>query len=285
MLTSLHNPRVREVRALLDKRRAREEARRFVVEGVRLVETALQAGVPPEVAFFTADLADTPRGAALLTALQAGCETVAVSPPVLRAMSDTETPQGVVAVVPFPTADRRRGTADGEWSTEDEHPLPTPHSASSTTHHPLVLVIDGVRDPGNLGTLLRSAAAVGVDAALLAPGTVDLYNPKTVRAGMGAHFQVAALSADWDEIRTRLAGLATRVAAADAPQAYFDVDWTAPAALIVGGEAEGVSSAARAIASASVSIPMRPGVESLNAAMAATVILFEAVRQRLVRIS
>ena len=283
MLTSVHNPRVREVRTLLDKRRAREEARRFVVEGVRLVETALEAGVTPDVAFFTADLADTPRGAAQLAGLRAVCEMVEVSPAVLRALSDTETPQGVVAVVPMPTEDERRRTEDGEPKVSSV--VSQPPSPVLRLPSPLVLVVDGVRDPGNLGTLLRSAAAVGVDAALLAPGTVDLYNPKTVRAGMGAHFQVAAQSADWDAIRARLAGLAIRVAAADAPQAYFDVDWTTPAALIVGGEAEGVSSAARAIASASVSIPMRPGVESLNAAMAATVILFEAVRQRLVRIS
>ena len=267
MLTSVHNPRVREVRTLLDKRRAREEARRFVVEGVRLVEAALDAGVVPQVAFFTADLAEGPRGAALLARLRAAGETVEVSPAVLRALSDTETPQGVVAVAPFPR------TKDQGPRTKEHHPLPT-------THHPLFLVVDGVRDPGNLGTLLRSAAAVGVEAVLLAPGTVDLYNPKTVRAGMGAHFQVAALSVDWETIRARLAGLAIRFAAADAPTAYFSVDWTTPAALVVGGEAEGVSSAARAIASASVSIPMQPGVESLNAAIAATVILFEAVRQR-----
>lgn len=278
MLTSVHNPRVRQVRTLLDKRRAREEARRFVVEGVRLVEAALQAGVTPDVAFFTADLADSPRGAALLAQLRAVCETAEVSPPVLRAMSDTETPQGVVAVVPFPTEDAGRRTKDG--GLPNVSVVGRPSSVGTHPPSPLVLVVDGVRDPGNLGTLLRSAAAVGVDAVLLAPGTVDLYNPKTVRAGMGAHFQVAAPSADWDEIGTRLEGLATYFAAADAPQTYFDVDWTTPAALIVGGEAEGVSSAARAWASASVSIPMRPGVESLNAAMAATVILFEAVRQR-----
>lgn len=254
MLTSTHNPRVRAVRTLLDKRQAREDERRFVVEGVRLVETALTAGVRPEVAFYTADLAASPRGAALLATLRATCETVEVSEAVLHVMSDTETPQGVVAVLPFLTMD------DGRWT--------------------FVLVIDGVRDPGNLGTLMRSAAGAWVDQVVLAPGTVDLYNPKVVRAGMGAHFYVPAASLAWDKIKTRLDSLAVRIADADAPQPYYTVDWTGPSALIVGGEAEGVSHAARALSHARVSIPMRPGVESLNAAMAATVILFEAVRQR-----
>ncbi|MFN8472388.1 MAG: RNA methyltransferase [Anaerolineae bacterium] len=260
MLTSIHNPRVRAVRALLDRRRAREEERRFVAEGVRLIEAALDAGVRPAAAFYAAELVQSERGRALVARLRALTETVEVSAGVMDEMSDTETPQGVVAVLPFLDSASLRRNADG--------------------NAPLVLVVDGVRDPGNLGTLLRSAAAVGVSEVLLAPDTVDLYNPKAVRAGMGAHFVVPAEALPWAELTARLAGLVVRVAAAEARQAYDAVDWTVGSALIIGGEAEGASAEARRIAQEHVVIPMRSGVESLNAAMAATVILFEAQRQR-----
>lgn len=255
MLTSIHNPRVRAVRALLERRRNRDAAQRFVVEGVRLVEAALDTGARPDVTFYTADLAETARGAVLLAALQSAGETVEVSEAVLRVMSDTQTPQGIVAVLPF---------------------LDWPALPAAT----LALIVDGVRDPGNLGSLLRSAAAVGVDRVLLAPGTVDLYSPKVVRAGMGAHFHLPTFALGWEAIAEGAAGLAVRAAAADARLTYDAVDWTRPSALIVGGEAEGVSDAGRRLARESVAIPMRPGVESLNAAMAGTVILFEAARQR-----
>ncbi len=258
MLTSSHNPRVRAVRDLLDRRQAREDSRRFVVEGVRLVEAALDAGARPVATFYAADLAATSRGAALLTRLRAAGEAVEVSDHVLRALSDTQTPQGVVVVVPFL-----------DWSAR------APGGAA-----PLILVVDGVRDPGNLGSLLRSAAAAGVDRVLLAPGGVDLYNPKVVRAGMGAHFLLPITSLDWDAVAGAMMGLTARAATADAPLAYDRVDWTAPSALLIGGEAEGVSVAGLRLARETVAIPMRAGVESLNAAMAGTVILFEAARQR-----
>lgn len=260
MLTSVHNPRVRAVRALLDRRRTREEERRFVAEGVRLIEAALDAGVRPAAAFYVADLLQSERGRALVARLKGLTETVEVSAGVMDEMSDTETPQGIVAVLPFLSAAELR-------PADDDRP-------------PLVLVVDGVRDPGNLGTLLRSAAAVGVSEVLLAPDTVDVYNPKAVRAGMGAHFILAAEALPWERLAARLAGLAVRVAAARAQQPYDAVDWTVGAALIVGGEAEGASAEGRRIAREEVMIPMRGSVESLNAAMAATVILFEAERQR-----
>ncbi|MFN8485900.1 MAG: RNA methyltransferase [Anaerolineae bacterium] len=262
MLTSVHNPRVRAVRALLDRRRTREEERRFVAEGVRLIEAALDAGVRPEAAFYVGDLLQSERGRALVARLNKVTETIEVSAVVMDEMSDTETPQGVVAVLPFLSVAARRPPDD---------------------HAPLILVVDGVRDPGNLGTLLRSAAAVGVTEVLLAPDTVDLYNPKAVRAGMGAHFLVGAETLPWDGLKARLTGVAVRVAAARAQQPYDAVDWTVASALIVGGEAEGASEEGQRIARESVAIPMHSGVESLNAAMAATVILFEAQRQRRAR--
>jgi TrmH family RNA methyltransferase len=158
----------------------------------------------------------------------------------------------------------------------------------------LFLICDRISDPGNLGALLRSAAAAGAAAVWLAPGTADAFNPKVVRAGMGAHFRLPLELLEWDTISARLAGwqilLAdTEEAIHDSPDAkrqtirYDLADWTQPSAVIVSNEAEGPSPAARACATASVFIPMPGGSESLNAAIAGSVILFEAVRQRLVK--
>jgi RNA methyltransferase, TrmH family len=137
-----------------------------------------------------------------------------------------------------------------------------------------------VRDPGNLGTILRSAEAAGAGQTLLAPGTVDLYNPKVVRGAMGAHFRLPVASLAWPAIAERFAGRAVWLADAAGDVAHDAVDWLAPSALIVGGEAAGAGEEAAGLATGRVRIPMDGGAESLNAAMAATVLLFEIARQR-----
>lgn len=254
MITSLKNDRVRLVRALQERRRVRQRERRLVVEGVRLCQEA--AGAGPHFAFYTARVREDPRGRALLTAWQeAGVPCEEVSEEVMAACSDTETPQGLLAVIPIPD-------------------LPFPSQPT------LLLILDRLRDPGNLGTILRTALAAGVDGVLLAPGTVDATNPKAVRAGMGAHFRLPMAAMDWDEIARTVAGCRVYLADARGAVPYTEADWTGRAALIVGGEAAGAGGRAGALADATVAIPMAAGVESLNAAVAAAVILFEAVRQR-----
>jgi len=213
----------------------------------------MRAGIKPALLLYTPAWAATPAGQRLLPALLPAAEgDWLVSEAVLAACADTETPQGVLAVVPFMTLSPRPG---------------------------LILILDRLRDPGNLGSILRSAEAAGVGQAILTPGTVDLYNPKVVRGAMGAHFRLPAAALHWPAIVERLAGLAVWLADAAGEVAYDAVDWTQPAALIVGGEAAGAGENASALATGRVRIPMAGGAESLNAAMAATVILFEAARQ------
>jgi TrmH family RNA methyltransferase len=144
----------------------------------------------------------------------------------------------------------------------------------------LILIIDRLRDPGNLGTILRSAEAAGAGLVCLAPGTVDPYNPKVVRGAMGAHFRLPLANPDWPAIANRVTGRAVWLADAAGDVTYDAVDWTQPSALVVGGETTGVGREASLLATGRVSIPMATGAESLNAAMAATVLLFEAARQR-----
>ncbi len=179
----------------------------------------------------------------------------AVTDQVMVAMSSTETPPGILATVAID---------------------PTPVPARSS----LILILDGITNPGNLGTMLRTAAAAGVDAVLLAPGCVDIHNPKVVRGSMGALLRLPAHQLEWDKIAGAVEGLRVWVAAAGGATAYSKVDWRQPAALIIGNEAHGASDDAYYLADSAVSIPMNAETESLNAAIAASIIIFEAVRQR-----
>jgi TrmH family RNA methyltransferase len=254
MITSPANRKVKQVRAL-GRKKERYAARAFVIEGVRLIEDALDASVTPSLVLYTPQIETDPRAHTLLERLRATTsEVFAVSDAILQDLATTETPQGILAVVPFV-----------------ELPLPPQPR--------FVLILDAIRDPGNVGTILRSARAAGVDALFLAPGTADPYNPKVVRAAMGAHFAMAWRVAAWQHIADALAPI-SRVYLADArgEVPYTRADWSPPVALIIGGEASGASNAARQLATARVQIPLRGGVESLNAAMAATVLLFQANR-------
>jgi TrmH family RNA methyltransferase len=256
MITSTANASVKAVRKLQNQKRVRHDERRFVLEGMRLVEEVLWASLVPTLVFYTEALAGEGRGKALLATLRGlGAPCTMVSEYVMEHCSDTVTPQGILAVLPF----------------LDLAP-PQPPT--------FVLIVDRLRDPGNLGTLLRTALAAGVEQVMLAPGTVDFSNPKVVRSAMGAHLQLPIVDADWDAIAEVVAGCDVWLAAAGGANRYTEVDWTRPAALIVGGEAHGAGGKARSLAHGQISIPIQPAVESLNAAVAAAVILFEAVRQR-----
>ncbi len=256
MITSPANPRVRLVRGLQARRKVRYREQRLVAEGARLVHEALGTGLLPDFVFYTAGWADSQAGAALLSALaESGSPALRVSDEVMAGCTGTETPQGVLAVFPFPD-------------------LPAPAAPT------LVLVVDRLRIPGNLGTILRTAAAAGVHLVLLPPGNVDAFNPKVVRGAMGAHFQLPLLQVGWGEAESRLAGLDAWLASAGDGTPYDQVDWSRPVALIVGGEASGAGHRAAQLAAGRVHIPMPGGAESLNAGAAAAVLLFEIVRQR-----
>ena len=255
MITSTANEKVKYVHSLY-RRRVRYRERCFVIEGVRLVREAFRAGIVPALVFYSEGLDASPGGGELLVeARERGLAAFAVSEKVMKAMSDTVSPQGVLAVAPFVE-------------------LAPPADLS------LVLVLDRLRDPGNLGSILRSANAAGVEQVILTPKTVDPYNPKVVRGAMGAHFRLPIVALSWPEIAEALAGVHVLLADVRGEQAHCEVDWTQPSALIIGGEAHGASQEARELAAAAIAIPMRGGAESLNAAVAASVILFEAARQR-----
>ena len=253
MITSVRNPQVALARRL---RRAsvRQRDDLTLLEGPRLVLEAAQAGLVQTV-LVAADPAGDVQVAAD-TAARAGANVLQAAPHVLAAAADSGSPQGIVAIGRRP----RVAALDGA---------------------PLILVIDGVQDPGNVGTLVRSGAAAGATLIVRTTGSADPFGPKALRAGAGAHFRVPIHEAGKPEdLRPLTAGVDFYTAAADAERAYDRIDWTGPRGLVVGAETRGVSLAWRSACRDAVRVPMRRGVESLNAAAAAAVILFEAARQR-----
>ncbi len=253
MITSRANPQVKYVRRLLTDRRYRTAEGAFVVEGTRWMRELAAAGAVPRALFATEAWLTSNEGRGLAARL--GAAAVPVSDGVMAAMSDTETAPGVLAVLPI---------------------VARPWPAAPA----LLLILDAVANPGNLGTILRVASAAGADGVLLGPGSVDAYNPKAARGSMGALLRLPMRAADWEEIGRLAAGLDVWLAAARDGVGYAAVDWRRPAALIIGGEAHGAGAAAERLATGHVTIPMRDATESLNAALAAGIILFEAARQK-----
>jgi TrmH family RNA methyltransferase len=253
LITSSQNSKIKLVRALMGRAKERREAGAFVVEGVRLVEEAEIGDWRFETVLYDRSLSE--RGKSLIGRLiSRGVEVEEVSQNLLKALSDTETPQGILAVL---KVSRR----------------PVSNSPD------FILILDQIRDPGNLGTLLRTAAAAGVQAVLSPPETTDAFAPKVVRSGMGAHFRLPIHSMEWEEIRTQIKDLQIYLADMDGLSCW-ETDLCKPLALIIGGEAEGASEGARKLAMQKISIPMAGNVESLNAGVAGSVLMFEVVRQR-----
>lgn len=257
MITSTANFHVKYIRSLGADRQERHRERSFVLEGVRLVSEALLAQAALRLVLYAPEqLTQTEAGQRLLEQLAGHSMCYAATARVVAAAADTVTSQGVVAVAPWPEPDPRAG---------------------------MILVLDSVQDPGNVGTLLRSAEASGAGQVLCSRGTADIYSPKVVRAAMGAHFYLPLrVDLEWNDLATVLAGISCIYAAtASASTPYFSVNWRAPAALIIGSEAHGISIEGLALATRQISIPMRGRAESLNAAVAGSIILFEALRQQI----
>jgi TrmH family RNA methyltransferase len=257
VITSLNNPKVQLARQLIEMKKVRDRERCFVAEGVRLIEEAVRNHIAPKFLIFSDNVSS--RGQEILTTM-AGTETPVfeVSSHIMNAISATENPQGILGVFSSVIT-------------------PLPSTAA------LILVADGIRDPGNMGTLLRSAWAAGADLVISTTGSVDLFSPKVLRSGMGAHFALPVWRASWEEVveqfpRGKPYQYMATVVEGGLP--FWSCDFIQPSLVIIGGEAEGVSKDALSLATNQVTIPMASRTESLNAGIAGSLILFEAMRQR-----
>ncbi|HEX5165728.1 MAG TPA: RNA methyltransferase [Thermomicrobiales bacterium] len=257
LITSPANPTIKLARSL-HRKRVRYRERALLVEGVRSIRTASDLGVQIRAFMIDASRQDELDPALVATLSALASRTLLIDAPLFKQITDTEHPQPLAAICAMP-----------------ESVLPVDCS--------FVVALDGVRDPGNLGTLVRSSAAAGADGVALLPGSADPFNPKAVRASVGSIFAlpVQSFSSIFEITSGSFISLPSVIIAdSDGKRAYDDVDWTAPVLLIIGGEAEGAGQEARTYADELVSIPMAPGVESLNAAVAGSIIAFEVARQR-----
>lgn len=255
-ITSTRNPIIKYVRSL-ERAAVRRADGVYLAEGVRLVREAVDAQQPATLVLYDPDLLrKSTAGSLLLPDLPAWAgRSFEVDEHVLAAAAQTETPAGVVAVL-------RR---------------PEPASLASHDSDHLGLVLDRLADPGNAGTILRTANAAGVAYVAALPGTVDLFAPKVVRAGMGAHFRLPLFQPVSEEDLKRALPDVTLVAIdmhGTFPIAEFV--WPERTALLVGSEAHGLSPAAESLPATTVRIPMREGAESLNAAVAASIAIYAA---------
>jgi RNA methyltransferase, TrmH family len=239
----------------LRRRKARERQGLFVAEGVRAVEELLRSTLAVRGALVAPQLRDAPRGGALLAALAArGMDVAEVGEREFASAAETESPQGVLAIAEVPARTLDALPADG--------PL-------------RLLVLDAVQDPGNVGTMLRTAAALEAAAVVSLPGTVDLWNAKVVRSAMGAHFRHPAIHCTWQSFAAFLDTRGVSLWAADADGVPLGtIVPPARLALAVGNEGAGLSAPVRARADAVVGLPLAPDVESLNVAVSAGIFLY-----------
>ncbi|MBB6734896.1 TrmH family RNA methyltransferase [Cohnella zeiphila] len=260
-IVSAANPRVKGW-AKLSERKYREREGRFLIDGVHLVAEALAAGWPLEHVAYEEGLGIPPELQALADSVS-GPTWIPVSPDVIARCAGTETPQPVFAV-----ARKKEHAPDALWAGGNGGP---------------VVALDGVQDPGNVGTIVRSAAASGAAAIVLGRGTADLYNAKTLRATMGTLFHIPVLEADLTALlpEARKRGAKVYGTSLRAAASCYDCDLAGPGTwLVFGNEGSGLSPEVENSVDQAIIIPMTGQAESLNVAMAATVLLFESQRQR-----
>jgi TrmH family RNA methyltransferase len=244
----------------LRRRTERERRGLFLAEGVRVMEAAIATGLDFEMAVVTPEFAGSDRGAELLEALRARTSVRTVPESVLARVAATDTPQGVVAAVRTPRA------SFGSVLLPDRATL---------------LVLDAVQDPGNFGTLVRTADALGAVAVLALDGTVDPWNPKAVRAAAGSSFHLPVVVAATGPALAWLKTERFRILAADSRGEPIERVPTAPrTALVVGNEGAGIGPAVQAAADARVAVPIRGSAESLNVGVAAGILLYLLTRER-----
>jgi len=257
MITSTSNVQIKEIIALLKKSRERKEKKVFVIEGRKMFEEICQDKSRVVKAYFSDSyVKEQYEGNAMP---EVPYEIVADS--VFGAMAETVTPQGVLAIVKMP-----------EYSLED-----------MIADAGALVLLENLRDPGNLGTIIRTAEAAGVSGVILSKESVDIYNPKVIRSTMGAVYRVPFLYVeDFMALLTELREKKVRLLAAhlQGKKTFDKADYSGKVGILIGNEANGLSEEASALANEKVLIPMAGSVESLNAAVAAALLMYEAFRKQ-----
>lgn len=254
LITSVQNPKIKQLLALQEKSRLRRETGLFVVEGRRELEHCLRAGFEPECLFICPEI-----GSPLADSFPG--KRFEVSKEVYSKIAYREGTEGVIAEI-----------------RAKERPL----EKLELGENPLIAVLESVEKPGNLGAVLRSADAAGVDAVVICEPLTDLYNPNLIRASLGAVFTVPVAVCSSDEAISffKQRGIRILTAQLQDSELYYDTPMTGSTAIVMGTESTGLSNAWREAADAHIRIPMLGELDSLNVSVSAAILLFEAVRQR-----
>ncbi|MEW6110468.1 MAG: RNA methyltransferase [Nitrospirota bacterium] len=260
-ITSISNPMIREAFDIKN-RRSKYKHTAFLIEGPNLVEAAMTSGNRIMEVFLTRAFSEKEMSQRLLKKISENTSKIfEVEEHIINKLAGTETPRGIVAVASY------------RLLSLNDLPL---------KDNPFLVVIDAVQDPGNLGTIIRTADAAGVDAAILLPGTCDAFMPKAIRSTAGSIFNIPILYTETDMLLRWLHGenIQLIITSADAEKSIYDIDLKKPLAMVFGNEAHGASEKIRKSADLLSRIPIYGKAESLNVATAAAVCLYEAVRQR-----
>lgn len=258
---SSSNPQIKEYRRLAGSRKQRRSAGKLALEGPFLIAEALAAGLRPEVLFLTRRYLEE-GGKAICAAVPEPSRCCLLPPSLFARLTDTETPQEIAAIIPF---------------QEPVLTFPLPKELS------LAIILDRLQDPGNMGTIVRTAAAAGVEALFYGPGCVDPYSPKALRSSAGALFHLPPVkAAEPLELLKQMQeqGIAVVAAQPRGGRSFWEIDYRKNIAVLIGSESRGLSQELVAAADFPVSIPQFSSLDSLNAAVAAAVIIYEALRQR-----
>ncbi len=261
VITSAQNPKIKNLLLLQEKSKARREQGLFVVEGQRELAHCLQAGYTVKTVFVCPEIAGSEASEEVCPSSPAVPAIIEIPEQLYRKVAYRESTEGIIAEVAYKSL-----------TLEDLH-LP---------QNPLIMVLESVEKPGNLGAVLRSADAAGADAVLICDPLTDLYNPNLIRASIGAVFTVPVVAAPSAQVIPWLQerGIQILTAQLQDSSLYYDVDMKRGTALVMGTESTGLTDMWRNAASAHIRIPMLGRLDSLNVSVSAAILLFEAVRQR-----
>ncbi len=262
-ISSLQNTKVKQLVALQQKSSERRKQGVFVVEGIRELQHCLNAGYTINSIFFCPELTDT---GALSSLLSESITSYEVTPEVYEKIAYRGSTEGVIATV-----------QSKQLALKDLH----------LSQQPLLIVLESVEKPGNLGAILRSADAAGADAVIICDPLTDLYNPNLIRSSIGAIFSVPCISCSSDDCINFLKQNNINILTAQLQDSklYYDTDMTCGTAIIMGTESTGLTDVWRKAADAHIRIPMLGQLDSLNVSVSAAILLFEAVRQRKIETS
>ncbi len=265
IIASTDNIHIKNAAALKQKK-YRDKTNLFLLEGVRLIETALQNKAEIRECFYIKSIISDSRAAALIEKLsEQGCFIHEVSPAVFNKLSDTDSPQGIIA------AAQKNNVMLDDIITEDKK-------------NPTFIILDKLQDPGNIGTIIRTADAAGMDGVITIKGTVDLFSPKAVRSSMGAIFSLPiADKIDVGMLETFVKKYKINLVStvvSDKAKPCFSVDYKTASAIVFGNEGMGISKDIYDLSDEHIFIPMFGKSESFNAASAAAMVMYEIMRQK-----